>query len=159
MSNSSSNSDSHGPKRVLFPSKRTPIPAQISLPNPLPSGDHDTVKGESGVEQARYSIRQPVREYRSKRMEAKVEMVKEVMGSDGDNRCIYCDKEDCPDMYDIVWTRVMFERETNIEDRIHDRSEEEFRRNAERQQIFIEMYWHQQRRYYQTSSWTPEDYP
>ena len=165
--------------RVLFPSDQPSVPLNIAVRNSpgvdsplrfflLPEYAHDSMEEESSeaddiaVDNEAASIMEtpgpPIREFRTEEKRRGVAEYLADMKRHGGRTCHYCNKEDCPDRFDIWWTRHRMVQKKITNNRCYNLSEEEVFGNAKRRQIFFEFYWATTRKLYNTRLWTPMDF-
>ena len=171
MVNPSSSSSSSGnpPKRVLFPPETPPIPLHIGgvrnstvdaspLPFSLLPPRSDSMEESSSEDAATAETPQPPsRIFKTEFKRVKVAEYLLEMKRNGGPTCHYCNKEDCPNRFDLWWTRHRLQNHTVFENRVYE-SEQEIYGNAKRRQIFFEYYWETTRKLYNTRRWTPRDF-
>ena len=160
---SSSESTSNPPRRVLFPPETPPIPLHIGVRNsptdasPLPFFLLPPHSMEESSDEATVmeTPQPPRRLFKTEEKRIGVAEYLADIKKHGGLNCHYCNKEDCPNRFDIWWTRHRLQNKTVFENRVYE-SEQEVYGNAKRRQIFFEYYWETTRKLYNTRLWTPQ---
>ena len=156
-------------KRDLFWYKRDsnagPIPAFIAEARPMfsPCASPGSLLAPvdnfaDSPAELTYALQAPVKIFKDETMiDTQIELFRQLSLA-GQDACIHCNTEYCPDRFDTGWVRYQLKLDGEMEDRAHISSEEEMKQNPLNRHRFYEKYWAVSRSLYKTDGWTTSNF-